>query len=177
MRPRQIWKKLAPVPLAALTVLTLPAVAWWGAGATGDAPPVEREVLVTAGSYAFDPPVLRVRRGDRLRLRFAATDVVHGFYLEGYDLDVTISPLERQVSVQRDGAPAEPAGEVVLVADRAGKFRYRCSQTCGAMHPFMVGELIVAPNRLFPTAAATSVAILLAVLGLAWWRTPLEEPR
>lgn len=177
MEPRFRWNGPGPVLAAALAILAVPAVTWWIAGAAGDPPPAEHDVLVTASSYAFDPPVLRVRRGDRLRLRFAATDVVHGFYLEGYGLDVTISPLETQVSVARDGAPAELTDEVVLVAERAGKFRYRCSKTCGSMHPFMVGELIVSPNRLFPTASAAAVAVLLAGLGLAWWRTPREEPR
>ena len=46
-------------------------------------PPAEHEIVVTARSFAFEPAVIRVARGDVLKLRFAATDVVHGFYLEG----------------------------------------------------------------------------------------------
>ncbi|MCM2317007.1 MAG: hypothetical protein NDJ92_17810 [Thermoanaerobaculia bacterium] len=126
--------------------------------ATGSAPR-SHSILVSAGKYEFDPPVIRVRRGDILKLRFAAVDVVHGFFLEGYDLDVTIPPLSRQVTVRRGGS-TEVVAEVVLIADRAGKFRYRCSKTCGAMHPFMVGELVVGPNRLFAGAAAAAVGLL-----------------
>lgn len=132
--------------------------------ATGN-PPRSHSILVTAGQYEFDPPVIRVRRGDILKLRFAAIDVVHGFFLEGHDLDVTIPPLSRQVTVRRSGA-TEVVEEVVLIADRAGKFRYRCSKTCGAMHPFMVGELVVEPNRLFTGAAAAAVGLLFG--GLVW---------
>jgi len=127
--------------------------------------PRSHSILVRAGQYAFDPPVIGVRRGDTLKLRFAATDVVHGFYLEGHDLDVTIPPLSRQVTVKRGGA-TQVVEEVVLTAGRSGKFRYRCSKTCGAMHPFMLGELIVGPNPLFAGAAGAAAGLPLA--GLAW---------
>jgi len=135
-------------------------------------PPVEHELRVTASRYRFDPPVIRVARGDRLRLRLAATDVVHGFYLEGYDLDVTVAPLSRELEVRRGGGPPERLEEVVLVADRAGKFRYRCSKTCGVMHPFMVGELVVAPNRLLRGATAAVLVVLLGGLLTVWKTSP-----
>jgi heme/copper-type cytochrome/quinol oxidase subunit 2 len=146
------------------------------AGGGGERQPSIHDLRVTASSYAFDPPVIRVRRGDQLRLRFASTDVVHGFYLEGYDLDVTIPPLSREVEVRRGGA-IETVDEVVVVADRAGKFRYRCSKTCGAMHPFMMGELVVAPNRLFHGAGVAAATLLLATLGAGWWRAVPESSR
>ena len=125
--------------------------------------PTNRTVEITARSFAFDPPVLRARVGDTLTLRFASLDVVHGFYLEGYDVDVTIEPLRREVEVRHPGGPeVELAEEVTLTLDRSGKYRYRCSKTCGAMHPFMLGELIVEPNRLLPASAGLSVGLLLA---------------
>lgn len=159
--------------LGALGILAIVGISAAGAGTQA---PSEHEIRVTAGRYAFEPAVIRVQRGDTLRLRFAATDVVHGFYLEGHDLDVTIPPLSRQVEVQRAGA-TELVDEVVLVAGRSGKFRYRCSRTCGAMHPFMVGELVVGPNHLFRASAASAIGLLLG--GLAWvrLRAPEERPR
>lgn len=139
--------------------------------------PAEHDIVVTASSYAFDPPVIRVRRGDTLRLRFAATDVVHGFALEGHDLDVTIPPLSREFEVERDGT-TKTVDELVFVADRTGKFRYRCSITCGAMHPFMTGELVVGPNRLFQTSGLAAVTVLIGTLAVAWRRGPdRREPR
>lgn len=161
-----------------ILVLGAGAVAWvlaarLDSGDDGRQPSVH-DLRITASSYAFDPPVLRVRKGDRLRLRFASTDVVHGFYLEGHDLDVTIPPLSREVEVRRGGV-VETVDEVVVVADRAGKFRYRCSKTCGAMHPFMAGELIVGPNRLFHGAGAAAAVILLAVLRTGWRRAARES--
>ena len=155
-----------------VSVVAIAALAFVSAGLFGydggvDAAPgaIEREILVTARSYAFEPPVIRARRGDTLRLRFASTDVVHGFYLEGHDLDVTIPPLSRRVLVARAGW-SEATEEVVLVLERSGKFRFRCSKTCGAMHPFMQGELIVGPNHLFVGSSIASVALL--AVGLVW---------
>ncbi len=134
--------------------------------------PTERVIEVTARSYAFEPSVIRVHRGDRVRLRFASLDVVHGFYLEGYDLDVQIEPMEPEVLLRR-GSAGEPerVRELVFTADRSGKFRYRCSVTCGTMHPFMVGELVVAPNRLAPTSMGAAIGLLVGGFVAAWPRS------
>jgi heme/copper-type cytochrome/quinol oxidase subunit 2 len=102
--------------------------------------------------------------------------VVHGFHLEGYDLEVTIPPLSREVELRRGGT-TETVEEVVLHATRAGKFRYRCSTTCGAMHPFMVGELVVGPNRLFQASSLAAATLLLVTLGAGWRPARREERR
>jgi heme/copper-type cytochrome/quinol oxidase subunit 2 len=114
------------VPFAALAVLVALAPLPFSA------PPRTREVEVVARQFAFDPPVLRVNRGDRVRLVVRAADVVHGFRVDGYGRDVRVEPGISQ--------------RVEFVADRSGKFRYRCSVTCGPLHPFMTGDLIVSPN-------------------------------
>lgn len=167
---RDRW--LARACWAGVVVVTTIAGSVASARVTASAPR-SHSILVKAGQYAFDPPVIRVRRGDTLKLRFAASDVVHGFYLEGHDLDVAIPPLSRQVTVKRAGV-TQIVEEVVLTVGRSGKFRYRCSKTCGAMHPFMVGELIVGPNRLFAGAAGAAAGLLfggfVCVLVGAKWR-------
>ena len=127
------------------------------------ATPTEHVITVRAGQYGYDPPVIRVNRGDTVRLRLLATDVTHGFYLEGYDIDATMHPLEPGIWLRHPSAAAEAelVEHVVFTATREGKFRYRCSQTCGYMHPFMLGELVVQPNRLFPTSVGLTLGILL----------------
>lgn len=129
---------------------------------SGTAPPQTRRILVRARQYAYDPAVIRVNRGDTVRLRLFSDDVVHGFYLEGYDLDVDILPLEPKVLLRRPSRPdeVEEVDEVVFTADKEGKFRYRCSHTCGYLHPFMLGELIVGPNRLLPTSIGMTLGVL-----------------
>lgn len=128
--------------------------------------PVERSFIVVARQYGYEPSVIRVNRGDTVRLRFASKDVVHGFYLEGHDLDVTIHPMRSAVEVRHPSRSPDPEvmEEVVFTADRSGKFRYRCSRTCGFMHPFMLGEFIVGPNRLLPVSLGLSAGMLLGFL-------------
>ncbi|MFQ5342969.1 MAG: cupredoxin domain-containing protein [Anaerolineae bacterium] len=105
--------------------------------------PATREVQMEARTFEFTPNVIRVNRGDRVVIDLAAMDVAHGLYVDGYD-------------VQTDAKPGVPA-RVEFVADKTGKFRYRCSVSCGTMHPFMIGELIVGPNTPFWRAVALTV--------------------
>lgn len=145
------------VLLGAAFVAAVAAAAWF---VGGPAPAPKHRVLdVTARSFAFEPAVLRVTEGDRITLRLRSADVVHGFYLDGHDIDATLYPLRREFEL-RSGATRQVAETVTFTASRSGKYRYRCSVTCGPMHPFMVGELIVEPNRLWPSAAAAAVALL-----------------
>jgi heme/copper-type cytochrome/quinol oxidase subunit 2 len=139
------------------------------------ASPQTRRFVVHARQYAYDPPVIRVNRGDTVRLRLVSDDVVHGFYLEGHDLDVDILPLEPKVLRRWPSRPdeVEEVDEVVFTADKEGKFRYRCSHTCGFLHPFMLGELIVGPNRLLPTSLGMTLGMLVG--GFLFVRIKAEE--
>src|SRR5712692_4208972 len=56
------------------------------------AAPQERSFTITGHKYAYDPPIIHVNQGDRVRIRLVAKDVTHGFYLEGYDLDAKVRP-------------------------------------------------------------------------------------
>jgi cytochrome c oxidase subunit 2 len=122
--------------------------------------PVTCEITLGAEQFAFDPPVLHVNQGDRLILTLQATDVVHGFYLDDYGVDVRVEPGISE--------------RVELVADRTGKYRYRCSVACGSLHPFMIGELIVNPNRPFARAAGLTIVVVAGTL-FYLWRFPPEE--
>jgi cytochrome c oxidase subunit 2 len=112
--------------------------------------PTTRELTVVARQFAFEPPVMHVNRGDRVRLTLRAADVVHGILFDGYGQEVRVEPGLSQ--------------HLEFVADRTGKFRYRCSVTCGTLHPFMTGELIVSPNSGFGRAVALVLIVLAATL-------------
>jgi len=124
------------------------------------AAPVTHQVTMTADQFAFDPPVLRVNRGDRVLLTLKATDVVHGLYLDGYGIETRVEPgLSQQVE---------------FVADRVGKYRYRCSVSCGTLHPFMIGELVVGPNLVFARAVGLTLVTIAGVLFYLWHFPPRE---
>jgi heme/copper-type cytochrome/quinol oxidase subunit 2 len=129
--------------------------------------PTSMELTIKARQYAFDPPVLRVNYGDTLRIKLVSLDVTHGFFLEGYDIDAKVNA-QRKTFMFRHPSEGEDWTEVedfLFVADRRGKFRYRCSQTCGSMHPFMQGELIVEPNLTFNAGIGSVLGLL---VGIFW---------
>jgi len=123
-----------------------------------------RRFDIKAKQYAYEPSRIVVRQGDEVHLRLASGDVVHGFFMEGQGLDAFIYPGRllfnlRRASVHADYLPAE---EMVFRAERCGKYRYRCSVTCGTLHPFMQGEMIVEPNYPFRAGMGAAAGILLA---------------
>lgn len=130
------------------------------------APPQDRTFVITAHKYAYDPPVLWVNRGDRIHIQLVAKDVTHGFYLEGYNLEAKMRPENGTFWVKQpsQGGDYKEVEEISFVATRSGKFRYRCSLTCGYMHPFMQGELIVRPNYLYNTAVGLSFGLVASML-------------
>jgi cytochrome c oxidase subunit 2 len=106
-----------------------------------------------AGDFAYAPAVLQVNPGDKVTIELSSTDVVHGLYVDGYDVSVTADP----------GQPAS----LTFIADRPGTFRLRCSVTCGALHPFMIGKLQVGSNLLLWRGIGLAFLALFGVLFFA----------
>lgn len=136
--------------------------------------PQLREVTFEAEKYAYHPARLHVNLGDTLTIRVVSKDVTHGFYLEGFDLEAYARAQFPYFFVKAgDGAGGKNEYEMVetytLIADKIGKFRYRCSVTCGTMHPFMQGELIVGPNYPYAASIGLMVGVMMASLvGFGW---------
>lgn len=113
--------------------------------------PSERHIIVKARQFGYEPSVIKVNKGDKITIDVATEDVTHGFYLDGYNINLIARPA---------GDPAT----VTFAADKAGRFNYRCSQTCGVFHPFMLGEFIVEPNYLFPGSIGLAIGLGAAAL-------------
>ena len=94
--------------------------------------PQERIFEIDARQFAYSPSELRVNRGDTVTIQLVSTDVVHGLYVDGYDISVEADPGQ--------------SATLTFTADKVGSFRFRCNITCGAMHPFMIGKLTVGTN-------------------------------
>lgn len=132
--------------------------------------PQRQDFDIVAHKYAYEPSIIRVNQGDEVHIKLASRDVLHGFYLEGYDIDALIEPGKPGIQFRHPslGGDFTPASEIVFTADKRGKFRYRCSMTCGYMHPFMMGVLLVEPNSLFGQAIGLMMGLFLAGLVLVW---------
>ncbi len=113
--------------------------------------PATHHFQIQASSFAYSPATIRVNPGDQVTLEVVSTDVVHSLYIDDYDLEVRAEP----------GKTARLA----FTADQAGTFRIRCSITCGALHPFMIGKLQVGPNNLLWKSLALA---LVAILASVW---------
>lgn len=122
-------------------------------------PPVARTIRVEARSFEFSPSVIHVEQGQQVTIELIATDVVHGLYLDGYDLEIIANPGQ--------------TATLTFVADKPGAFRLRCSVTCGALHPFMIGKLNVGVNLLFYRAIGLS--ILAGLAGFMLFRPRNEQ--
>ncbi|MHC5033406.1 MAG: 4Fe-4S binding protein, partial [Planctomycetota bacterium] len=127
-----------------------------------------REVEIMARQYAYEPHRIVVDPGDEVHLRLASTDVVHGFYLEGHDIEAEIRPGSLTAWARRPstGEDFRELEEIVFTAGRPGKYRYRCSVTCGTLHPFMQGEMIVRPNLLYRASLIAACGLTLGIFGL-----------
>ncbi|MGI5819191.1 MAG: cupredoxin domain-containing protein [Armatimonadota bacterium] len=88
-----------------------------------------RVVRVEAKRYEFVPATIVVEQGRPVRLHITATDVMHGFDVEGMEVDVRLPPNETQTV---EFTPAE-----------AGEYHVHCSVYCGPGHGEMHGALIV----------------------------------
>ena len=131
----------------ALAVLFIP----FPASATA---PTERIFHIDAQRFEYTPSTLTVNPGDRVTIELTATDVVHGLSIDGYDLAVTADPGQ--------------TARLTFVADQPGSFRFRCTMTCGNLHPFMIGKLRVGQNLLLWRAVGLFGLALLA--GASKWR-------
>jgi cytochrome c oxidase subunit 2 len=129
--------------------------------------PQLREVTFEAEQYAYTPARLKVNVGDTLKLKLVSKDVTHGFYLEGYDFDAYARSqfpyfFIRKYNADSGKMESETVQDHTIILDKRGKFRYRCSVTCGSMHPFMQGELIVGPNYAYAATVGLSFGLLVA---------------
>lgn len=95
----------------------------------------ERLIEVRAKKFVYTPNIIKVNRGDTVKIRLISEDVHHGLFMDGYGVKTSAHPGQE--------------GSLQFVADKAGRFSFRCSVTCGALHPYMVGYLYVSPNYLF----------------------------
>jgi polyferredoxin len=120
--------------------------------------PKTRDIHIEAYRYGFNPSRIKADRGDRLRLTFSTRDTGQSFFLQDYDLHVSMTPGAKLVSVARLSRPDEAPvllATVEIVAGLPGwrgwfvsKSQFRNHTYNGPLHGTERGDLIVAPNLL-----------------------------
>jgi heme/copper-type cytochrome/quinol oxidase subunit 2 len=117
--------------------------------------PQTREVTVDARAFAYAPASIEIHQGDTVHLTLQALDAAHGLSIDGYNVNIQAEP----------GKSAQAS----FVADKQGKFKFRCSVSCGPLHPFMIGEMHVDPE--FPLARALAATLITTIGALVFfWR-------
>lgn len=167
--------------------------------ARSSAKPGKKIFDIKARQFAYEPPIIKVNKGDTVVLRLTSKDVTHGFYLDGYGINVEIKPHGHGGAGHDDGVEPEAHGnekeaaeghddkgeaklhgqgeegsghedtkevvtEVSFLADKVGRFGFRCSKPCGSLHPFMVGKFIVEPNYLYSGSLGLTIGLTLSTL-------------
>ena len=127
-------------------------------------------LVLEAKKYGYSPARIIVNKGDTIVLKPLSLDVTHGFRLDGYPIEFIMRRgatflkytwTDDEGKIQTDW---DRVTEVEFVADKAGKFTFRCTQTCGNLHPFMTGELIVKPNTPYTLFVSLSIWLVLSLL-------------
>jgi heme/copper-type cytochrome/quinol oxidase subunit 2 len=109
--------------------------------------PQVRTFRMDAHQYAYSPSEIKVNPGETVTIQLVSTDVVHGLYIDDYDISVEADPGQ--------------TATLTFVADKPGSFRFRCNVTCGAMHPFMIGKLTVGTSHwLFRSIGLAALAVV-----------------
>ncbi len=84
---------------------------------------VDREITVDAKRFEFNPSIIKVKEGERIKLK-----------LNNIDMEHSISIPELEIDIHSEG---------VFVADKKGEFEFYCHTYCGSGHEAMKGVLIV----------------------------------
>jgi plastocyanin len=145
-RRNQLFRKISLYLLligAALLILFIPIPQKMTA-------PVDRYFEINASTFQFVPGDLTVNPGDRVTIKLISHDVVHGLALDSSTFELKAEP----------GQPAVGT----FIAEQPGVFRFRCTVTCGNLHPFMLGKLRVGSNLLLIRGVA--LAIFASLIGL-----------
>ena len=127
-------------------------------------------ISLEAKKYGYSPSRIIVNQGDTILFKPSSLDATHGFLLDGHPLEFIMrkgATFLKYTWEDDDGSLQsdwDRVPEVEFTADKAGKFTFRCTQTCGNLHPFMTGELIVKPNNPYYLFISLSIWLVFSLL-------------
>lgn len=87
------------------------------------------EVNIIAKNWKFEPSVIKVKNGTKIKLKIKSVDVDHGFSLPDFKVSMYLKP-NKELTTE-------------FVANKKGEFSFFCDVLCGSGHRNMKGTLIV----------------------------------
>lgn len=93
------------------------------------AKPSVKSFSMDATNWQFEPSVIRVKKGDIVKLAVTSTEGTHGIAIDAFGVKETLKP-NQTVNIE-------------FVADKVGTHTIYCSVFCGAGHSTMKGSVIV----------------------------------
>jgi cytochrome c oxidase subunit II len=126
---RQFHQEAFLIRIILALILVATAAAAWASQVNGGGEDV-KTIDVIASSFKFEPSIISVAQGDRVRLRLRSADRNHDFAIKGFRVKALIPKTGEAVTV-------------AFVADRAGTFEFACAEYCGTGHSGMKGKLVV----------------------------------
>lgn len=124
-------EKVDPAMQRVLAAVVLAWLVAAGCSPAGGAPAGVRTVRLVARQFAFEPPEVRVKKGERVRLVVTSADVTHGLAILEYNINRQVPP-GQEVAVE-------------FTASREGTFTLFCTVFCGTDHAAHKGRLVVEP--------------------------------
>ncbi len=91
-----------------------------------------KEFEIIAKQWSFEPSIIEVNKGDRVKLNLESVDVAHGFALFDFEVIEFLEPGKTT--------------KVEFIANKVGEFDFFCNVYCGKEHGSMGGKLIVNEN-------------------------------
>src|SRR5690349_7692261 len=93
--------------------------------------PGRYEAHVVSKMWSFKPGAMKVPKGSVVDFYLTSTDIVHGFYIDGTDVNLTAVP--------------DAVTYAQVRFDKPGKYPILCHEFCGANHHDMYGHVEVTP--------------------------------
>ncbi len=87
------------------------------------------EAYIVVQAWQFTPSEITVPVGSRVTFFLASKDIIHGFKIEGTNVNIMVIP--GQIS------------EVTTTFDKPGTYLFVCHEYCGALHHTMSGTITV----------------------------------
>ena len=87
------------------------------------------EIDMTAKQWEFEPGIVTVKEGSKVKLNIKSVDVAHGFALPDFGVSQRLEPGKTEI--------------VEFTADKKGTYTFFCSVACGSGHRSMKGTLVV----------------------------------